>query len=149
MDSISILKISLIQAKNVNQAFTLEKDDRLFLIGSYICLFCYILFSNWAYREIFLILTMPYLLNVYKDTKLYNLLCGLIILRYIFLFIYSYANINISILYLNNERIFPTTLILMFIIKACFDFVLMSIVMALSIVRSKEFFKYLKIKFSY
>ena len=144
-----ILKISLIQAKNVNQAFTLEKDDRLFLIGSYICLFCYILFSNWAYREIFLILTMPYLLNVYKDTKLYNLLCGLIILRYIFLFIYSYANINISILYLNNERIFPTTLILMFIIKACFDFVLMSIVMALSIVRSKEFFKYLKIKFSY
>ena len=34
----------------------------------------------------------------------------------------------------------------MFIIKACFDFVLMSIVMALSIVRSKEFFKYLKIK---
>ena len=89
------------------------------------------------------------LLNAYKDTKFYNLLSGLIILRYIFLFIYSYANINISILYLNNERIFPTTLILMFIIKACFDFVLMSIVMALSIVRSKEFFKYLKIKFSY
>ena len=144
-----ILKISLIQAKNVNLAFTLKKDDRLFLIGSYICLFCYIFFSNWAYREIFLILTIPYLLNVYKDTKFYNLLCGLIILRYIFLFIYSYANINIPILYLNNERIFPTTLILIFIIKACFDFVLMSIIMALSIVRSKEFLKYLKIKFSY
>ena len=110
-----ILKISLIQEKNVNLAFTLKKDDKLFLIGSYICLFCYFFFSNWTYREIFLILTIPYLLNAYKDTKFYNLLSGLIILRYIFLFIYSYGNINIPILYVDNERIFPTTLILIFI----------------------------------
>ena len=144
-----ILKISLIQNKKINITFTLKKDDRLFLIGSYICLFCYIFFSNWTYREIFLILTIPYLLNVYKDTKFYNLLSGLIILRYTFLFIYSYANINIPILYMDDERIFPTRLVLIFIIKACLDFVLMSIIMALSIIRSKEFLKYLKIKFSY
>tara|TARA_B100000900_G_scaffold44884_1_gene33393 strand:+ start:116 stop:1360 length:1245 start_codon:yes stop_codon:yes gene_type:complete len=144
-----ILKTSLIQEKNVNLSFTLKKDDRLFLIGSYICLFCYFFFSNWTYREIFLILTIPYLLNVYKDTDFYNLLSGLIILRYIFSFIYSYANINIPILYVGGERILPTTLISILLIKACLDFILMSIIMALSIVKSKQFLKYLKIKFSY
>lgn len=144
-----ILEIFLVQNKKTNIAFTPKKDDRLFLIGSYICLFCYIFFSNWTYREIFLILTIPYLLNIFKNTKHYNLLSALIIIKYIFLFIYSYANINIPILYMNNERIFPATLILVFIIKACLDFMLMSIIMALSIIRSKEFLKYLKIKFGY
>ena len=57
--------------KKINEKiYTLEENFfentnlKIFLIGSLMSLFCYIFFSNWSYREIFIILSNPYLYNL-------------------------------------------------------------------------------------
>ena len=39
-------------------------DSKLFLIGGYFNLFLFILVSSYAYKEIFLILLIPFILNI-------------------------------------------------------------------------------------
>ena len=64
-------------------------ESKLFLLGGYISFFCFIIFSNWFYREVFLILTFPLISNIhhnFKD-KFSSLLFNFLIMRYFF-FIY-------------------------------------------------------------
>ena len=44
-------------------------EKKLFLLSSNSLLFCFITFSNAFYREVFLVLTIPYLLTNIKDFK--------------------------------------------------------------------------------
>lgn len=122
-----------------------ENDDlKIFLVGSLMSLFCYIFFSNWSYREIFIILSIPYLYNLSLklfNQNILNYITFLIISRYIFIFLYSYFNIMLIPEYLNGERVFSNYLILINFVKSLFDMILMSLITSILIIKIKYLFK--------
>ena len=124
-------------------------ESKLFLLGGYISFFCFIIFSNWFYREVFLILTFPLISNIhhnFKD-KFSSLLFNFLIMRYFFLFIYGYLNINDNINYINNLRVFSTEFISIISIKGIIDFILMMIIASMLLFFTNLLLKDLKYKY--
>ena len=124
-----------------------NNDLKIFLIGSYISLFCYIFFSNWSYREIFIILSISYLYKsslILFNQKSFNYITILIISRYIFIFLYSYLNVNLVPEYIDGERIFSNYLMIVNFFKSMFDMILMSLIASMTIMETKKFFIIIK-----
>ena len=116
-------------------------ETRLFLLGSYILLICYLLFSNYFYREIFLIILFPFLFTLY-NTRSINFLTFfiyLIIFRYVFLFIYGYINVHDSITHINDVRYFSEKFLFTIILKGVIDIFLMSFIGSILFIISKKF----------
>jgi hypothetical protein len=114
-------------------------DSKLFLIGGYFNLFLFILVSSYAYKEIFLILLIPFILNIknrYQD-KIFNILIYIFVIRYCYLFIYAYINVHDGITFIDNQRIFTNKFLLAIFFKAVLDFALMSIVLAILYMKTK------------
>ena len=125
----------------LKESFFENTDLRIFLVGSLMSLFCYFFFSNWSYREIFIILSIPYLYNlsiILFNKKNLNLITTLIIIRYIFIFFYSYLNVILIPENLNGERIFSNYLIFTNFIKSLFDMALMSLIASILIIKIRE-----------
>tara|TARA_B100000963_G_scaffold103762_1_gene89817 strand:- start:1039 stop:2283 length:1245 start_codon:yes stop_codon:yes gene_type:complete len=99
---------------------------KLFIIGGCVILFCFITFSNYAYREVFILLLVPFLLNSKNKNKFINIIIFILTLRFLFLFPYAYVNIYDGISYANGERIFSNKFIFFITIKGILDFLLMS-----------------------
>ncbi len=99
---------------------------KLFVIGGCVILFCFITFSNYAYREVFILLLVPFLLNSKNKNKFINMIIFILTLRFLFLFPYAYVNIHDGISYSEGERIFSNKFIFFITIKGILDFVLMS-----------------------
>ena len=120
---------------------------RIFLVGSLMSLFCYIFFSNWSYREIFIILSIPYLyslsLKLFNQKNL-NLITILIVSRYVFIFLYSYFNVILTPESVNGERVFSNYLIFANLIKSLFDMTLMSLIASILIIKIRELFTVIK-----
>jgi hypothetical protein len=126
-----------------------SSDTRLFILGGYLSFFCFIIFSNWFYREVFLILTFPLISSIchdYKD-KFSRFLLNFIIFRYIFLFVYGYLNINDGINHINDQRIFSYEFISIISIKGMIDFTLMMIIGSLLVFFTNLLLKDLKHKY--
>jgi len=104
---------------------------KLFLIGGCVILFCYITFSNYAYREIFILLLVPFLLSSKNKNKFINLIIFILIIRFLFLFPYAYINIYDGISYSEGERIFSNYFIFFIAIKGILDFILMSYILSI------------------
>ena len=114
-------------------------DSKLFLIGGYFNLFLFILVSSYAYKEIFLILLIPFILNIknrYQD-KIFNILIYIFVIRYCYLFLYAYINVHDGITFIDNQRIFANKFLLAIFFKAVLDFALMSIVSAILYMKTK------------
>ena len=123
-------------------------ETKLFLLGSYILLICYLLFSNYFYREIFLIILFPFLFKLY-NTRSINFLTFfiyLIIFRYVFLFIYGYINVHDSITHINDVRYFSDKFLFIIIIKGIIDIFLMSFIGSILFITSKKFIYQFKFK---
>ena len=90
---------------------------KLFLIGGCVILFCYITFSNYAYREIFILLLVPFLLSSKNKNKFINLIIFILTIRFLFLFPYAYINIYDGISYSEGERIFSDYLYFLYQLK--------------------------------
>ena len=101
---------------------------RLFLLGGNILFFCYLVYSNYSQREVFLILLIPqfFLLNV-KENKLSSLILFLLIFRYLFLFIYGPSNID-STYHIDGKRYFNHLFLFTTSVKGLLDFILMSLI---------------------
>ena len=101
---------------------------RLFLLGGNILFFCYLVYSNYSQREVFLILLIPQflLLNV-KENKLSNLILFFLIFRYLFLFIYGPSNID-STYHIDGKRYFNHLFLFTTSVKGLLDFVLMALI---------------------
>ena len=103
-----------------NNKYTFEK--KLFFISTNSLLFCFVTFSNAFYREVFLILAIPYLLaniNIFRNILL--LLC----IKYFFNFIYT-IDLNFETFYhIDNIRIYKTHFLTTVFIKGLIDYVLM------------------------
>jgi hypothetical protein len=116
-------------------------NSKLFMIGGYITLISYVIFSNWFYREIFLILMIPYIVRA-KINSQYNissLLIYFFIARYFFIFIYSYVNIHDGITYVDSIRIFSIKFLLTITIKSIFDFIIMSMLTSILFLKTKNY----------
>jgi hypothetical protein len=102
---------------------------RLFLLGGNILLFCFIFFSNYTNREIFLILLIPQFLflNI-KKNKFSSLIIYFLIFRYLFLFIYGPSNVIGSTYYIDDKRYFSYVFLTATFVKGLLDFLLMALI---------------------
>lgn len=114
-------------------------ESKIFIIGGYLSLFIFTITSNWFYKEVFLILLIPYILKIKNkyQIKFFNILIYFFIFRYLYLFLYSYINVQEEITYMNNKRIFSNEFLLISFLKALFDFLLMSVMAAILFVKTK------------
>ena len=112
---------------------------KLFLIGGCVILFCYITFSNYAYREIFILLLVPFLLSSKNKNRFINLIIFILTIRFLFLFPYAYINIYDGISYSEGERIFSDYFIFFISIKGILDFILMSYILSIIFGGIKKF----------
>lgn len=115
-------------------------DSKLFLISGYFNLFLFILVSSYAYKEIFLILLIPFILNIkdnYRD-KIFTILIYIFIARYSYLFLYAFINVHDGITFKDDgQRIFTNKFLIAISIKAILDFALMSVVTAILYLKTK------------
>jgi len=102
---------------------------RLFLLGGNILLFCFVFFSNYTSREVFLILLIPQFLflNI-KKNKFSSLIIYFLIFRYLFLFIYGPANVIDSTYYIDDKRYFSYAFLTATFVKGLLDFLLMALI---------------------
>lgn len=122
---------------------TFSVDSKLFMVGGYLTVINFLIFSNWFYREIFIILMIPYILhNKISTTFNFNyLFINILIARYIFLFVYGYTNIHDDISYVNSVRVFSNKFLIIIFIKSVFDFFIMCIFSSILFQKSKLYFK--------
>ena len=101
---------------------------RLFLLGGNILFFCYLVYSNFSTREVYLILLIPQFLflNV-KENKLSSQILFFLIFRYLFLFIYGPSNID-STYHIDGKRYFNHLFLFTTSVKGLLDFVLMALI---------------------
>ncbi len=97
-------------------------EKKLFLLSSNSLLFCFITFSNAFYREVFLVLTIPYLLANIKDFK--NVVY-LICFKFLFNFIYT-IDLNFETFYhVDDIRIYKAHFLMIVFLKGVIDYILM------------------------
>ena len=102
---------------------------RLFLLVGNILLICFVFFSNYTNREVFLILLIPQFLffNI-KKNKFSSLIIYFLIFRYLFLFIYGPANVIDSTYYIDDKRYFSYAFLIATFVKGLLDFLLMALI---------------------
>ena len=124
-------------------------ESRLFIIGGYLSFFCFLVFSNWFYREVFLITTFPLISNLYikYNHKFFKFLLNFIIVRYIFLFFYGYLNIHDNIKHVDGQRILSNEFLSIVSLKGIFDYILMMLIGSLLVYLSILILKDLKFKY--
>ena len=129
---------SSLNEKN-NEIYSL--NSKLFMIGGFLTLISYIIFSNWLYREIFLILMIPYVLRSRIDAKnnIFFFLIYFFIARYFFLFLYAYLNIHDGITYENSVRIFSLNFLFAILVKSIFDFIIMGLLASILFQKTKNY----------
>ena len=129
---------SSLNEKN-NEIYSL--NSKLFMIGGFLTLISYIIFSNWLYREIFLILMIPYVLRSRIDSKnnIFFFLIYFFIARYFFLFLYAYLNIHDGITYENSVRIFSLNFLFAILVKSIFDFIIMGLLASILFQKTKNY----------
>jgi len=138
-------KIDIDDLKITKNSFLIS--GKLFTLGAGITLFCYVAFSNYAYREVFILLLLPHIIFLKKENinNLLNILFFLIIIRFLFLFPYSYINIHDGIKHIDSARIFSEKFIIAITIKSILDFVVISLSTSILFLHIKNFFRYRKI----
>ena len=102
---------------------------RLFLLGGNILLFCFVFYSNYTNREVFLILLIPQFLFLNnKNNKFSSLIIYFLIFRYLFLFIYGPANVIDSTYHIDDKRYFSYAFLTATFVKGFLDFLLMALI---------------------
>ena len=99
-------KLSIDQNFILNELYT--DKSKLYLIAGYFNLFLFTLVSSYAYKEIYLILFIPYILHIKEkyNNKIFNILIYILIVRYIYLFLYAYINVHDEITFIDGQRVF-------------------------------------------
>lgn len=123
-----ILFFFIIKKNLLNCNFDLSKnfnfEEKLFILSANSLLFCFLTFSNAFYREVFIILLIPYIL---KNIQSYNfkLLIKILIIKLIFNFIYIiFLNFD-TFYHLNGIRIYNASFLFISFLKGLIDYVLM------------------------
>ena len=128
--------------------FFYSSEFKLFIISSYVSITCYIFFSNFFHREIFLIGTFPLIFKLDEIFKKFpiKLIINLYLIKLIYSYFYSYFNVNDGIQYINDERVFSSLFIIIIIIKSSIDYMLMILISALSLYYTNRYLNVFKKK---
>ncbi len=126
-----------------------SSEFKLFIISSYLSITCYIFFSNFFHREIFLIGTFPLILKLDEIFKKFpvRLIINLYLIKLIYSYFYSYFNVNDGIQHIDGERVFSSLFIIIITIKSIIDYMLMILISALSLYYTNRYFNDFKKKF--
>ena len=110
---------------NLDDKYTFEK--KLFLLSSNSLLFCFFIFSNAFYREVFIILIIPYLLSNINNIYFKNILLFLC-LKYLYNFLYTF-DLNFETFYhVNDVRIYKKHFLITVFFKGFIDYILMLLI---------------------
>ena len=136
--TVKLYKIITLNYNNMrDELYT--KNSKLFIIGGYFSLFLFILVSSYTYKEIFLILLIPLILNMKNkyQSKIFDILLYLFIARYCYLFLYGFLNIHDGVTFLDGKRIFSNNFLFAIFFKSILDFALMSIISAILYLKTR------------
>ena len=119
---------------------TFSTNGRLFILSGFVSMICFITYSNYVYREIFIILMLPYIIDLHRKniTDLATFLIFLMIIRYFFLLPYGFFNVHDSITYVDGVRNFSNIFLSVITIKGFFDFVLMAVLCSFIFLNTKN-----------
>lgn len=128
---IYLLFIHQVYKKSINLNINLDDkynfEKKLFLLSSNSLLFCFFVFSNAFYREVFLILTIPYLLSNINNIYFKNILL-LLCLKYLYNFLYTF-DLNFETFYhVNDVRIYEKHFLITVFFKGFIDYILMLLI---------------------
>ena len=110
-------------------------ENRLFILSSALILFCYFSFSNFSYREIFLLGLIPWLLNNrhFIKNRFINLLFYILLSKFFISSFFTFLVIRNNFPGLNN---------LIILTKYCLDFYLVTMILVIFVGGLKSNFKY-------
>jgi len=110
-------KLSIDQNFILNELYT--DKSKVYLIAGYFNLFLFTLVSSYAYKEIYLILFIPYILHIKEkyNNKIFNILIYILIVRYIYLFLYAYINVHDEITFIDGQRVFSYKFLITIFLK--------------------------------
>ena len=139
------LDLSKIDDLNI---FFYSSEFKLFIISCYMSITCYVFFSNFFHREIFLIGTLPLIFKLDEIFKRFplKLIINLYLVKLIYSYIYSYFNVSDGIQYIDDERVFSSLFIIIITIKSAIDYFLMIMISALSFYYTHIFYNNFKNK---
>ena len=121
------------KVKTINFCF----HEKLFIISGNVILFCFVVFSNAYYREVFLILTIPYL-SRYADDKWFRFILNILIIKFCFNFIYIFF-LNFETFYFAEDlRVYTNSFLFISFIKGILDLCLVLLIS--TIVMTKNIF---------
>ena len=149
---LSIKFFIFFKKKKIFNFFNLyDTEDKLFIIGINTLVLCYLIFSNYYYREIFLILGLPLLIKLRDRNKsnFTNYLFSFVIIKYLFLFLYNYFLLQETYYHVDGVRIFYGFFIILIAIKSIFDFILMSILASFLISYNMQIIKKINFRHFY
>tara|TARA_B100000282_G_C31315156_1_gene301767 strand:+ start:44 stop:478 length:435 start_codon:yes stop_codon:yes gene_type:complete len=126
-----------------------EPKSNIFIISGYFLIFLFIFVSSYAYKEIYLILLLPFIFSFQRKNPnniFFKNLIRLITLRYIFLFAYGFLNVHDGISFINGERVFAYYFLIAMFIKSVLDWMLMLMIFSILFLKTKIIFmnKFLK-----
>ena len=122
---------------NNNASDLLDSDiyeNRLFILSSTTLIFCYFVFTNWIYREIFFLGLIPWIIknNNNSNNNLPSLLLVLLCLKFI---------LTTLIVYIDLNNLFPNFEPKLRFIKHSVDFFTLSPILTIIIFSMLNFFK--------
>ena len=125
---INYLKGIKIVEKSVQNLFSF--NVKLFVLSGNVLLLCYLIYSNYYMREVFLILTLPLLFELTNNSKnnLLKYFLIFIFIRFLFIYFYNYINFTDSFYHVNGVRYFSNTFLITTTIKGILDFIIMSVI---------------------
>ena len=138
-----LVTIKIYKKLSVDQNFILNElytdKSKLYLIAGYFNLFLFTLVSSYAYKEVYLILFIPFILHVKEkyNNKIFNILIYILIVRYIYLFLYAYINVHDDITFIDAQRVFSYKFLITIFFKAILDFILISFITAILFLKTK------------
>ena len=136
----------ILNTKKINDFIDLNSHKtRLYALSAIIIVFCYLIFSNYFYREIFLILILPLLFQIkqLEKNKVVNSYFNLIFFKCIFIFIYGYFNVYESFYHIDGLRYYSKTFIIVGLIKSIIDIIQISIILSLFLIIFKKTYNYI------
>ena len=138
-----LVTIKIYKKLSVDQNFILNElytdKSKLYLIAGYFNLFLFTLVSSYAYKEVYLILFIPFILHVKEkyNNKIFNILIYILMVRYIYLFLYAYINVHDDITFIDAQRVFSYKFLITIFFKAILDFILISFITAILFLKTK------------
>ena len=142
-------EISLKLGKSDHQSLDIYSlEFKLFIISSSLSIICYVFFSNFFHREVFLIGALPLIfkLDIILKKNPFKIIIYLFLIKLFYSYIYSYFNVNDGIQYIDGQRVFSYLFIIIFSLKSLIDYLLMIMMTALWLYCVNIFYKNFKNK---